>query len=274
MGGTKEARDWRRIERWFKHNGAMANVSDEAFDLLGLRLRARNRALLRCAPLFLVAAAILFWPGGYHYDEAGSPAFNRTFATRSLIAYAVLACAALLINVLTTRANRRIAETLPRRTSRGTAVSLKLLLGTVRLTYLAVAVGIEGALAVVLLVEKIEWVAWIFLVAYVVACSLVALGVRQAATRPTVAVDPTSLAIDERMRSEEAFGALSPLFALIIAFPGGIAQSGPVWLSLLWFAACVPVLLLSTWAGLTRPWQSGRLTPWIPNVPVPSRSGR
>jgi hypothetical protein len=264
MGGTKDSRERRRVERWFKFTGPMAGVSDEAFDLLGRRLTARTRARLMCSPLVVLAAAffisILFeFPSSF--DDAAQERWSKLYASRALAAYALLAIATLVANHLTSRAEQRIGAALPRRSTRGDKVSLSMMLGRARLSIVVATITIEGALLVPLFVLG-YWFAWGFLAAYVVACALVALGVRQAATRATVAMDPTSLAIDERLRSNDSFQAANPLSLIIMAFPVVGLQGGPSGFILVWGVAGALILVVMSLGVHFQPWRRPvRLTP-------------
>jgi hypothetical protein len=257
MGGTKETRDWRRIERWFKSAGPMANVSNEAFDLLGLRLAARFRARLVASPLFVLAAAIfvsILFDFPSSFDDAAQERWSKVFASRALAAYALLAIATLVASHLTSRAERRIGAALARRSSRGDKVSLPMMLGRVRLSILVATITIEGALVVPLFVLGYGWFAWGFLAAYLGACALTALGVRQAATRTTIAMDPTSLAIDERLRSIDSFHAANPLSSIILAFPAVGLHAGPSGFILVWGFAGAFILVLMSLGMRSHPW--------------------
>jgi hypothetical protein len=277
MSGTKETREWRRIERWFKGSGPMTNVSDEAFDLLGRRLAARTRAWLTCSPLLVLSGAayislILRFPSSF--DDAAEERWTKLYTSRALVAYALLAIATLVANHLTSRAEQRIGAALPRRTSRGAAVPLKMMLGRARLSILVATITIEGALAVPLFVLGYGWFAWSFLAAYLVACALVALGMRQASTRATVAMDPTSLAIDERLRSEDGYRATNPLTSIILAFPAVGLMNGPSPFILVWGFGGLAVLLLWSWGLQSRPWQTLGLNTLAPEFPVPVTTPR
>ena len=100
-----------------------------------------------------------------------------------LAAYAVFAVDIVVRDQLINRAERRIGATLSHRVSRGTAVSVPMMLGTAGMAFLIVALVLEAAFAVTLLAVGQGWFAWAFLLAFLVACGFVVVGVRQAATR-------------------------------------------------------------------------------------------
>jgi hypothetical protein len=258
MQGTKQERERRRIERWFKRTGPMVNVSDEAFDLLGRRLSARTRAGLTCSPLVLLACAVyasaLFeFPSTF--SDAAQERWSKVFAGRTLITFALLAICWLLTNRLTSRAEQWIGVSLPRRTSRGSAVPLRSMLGRARMSILVATITLEAALLVPLFALGYGWFAWWFLAAYLGALALTTLGLRQASTRATVAMDPSSLAIDERLRSDDSFRATNPLSSLIVAFPALGLSGGPSGFILVWGFAGAIILLMNSLGIYIHPWQ-------------------
>lgn len=254
MGSTNDERDRRRAEKWLTRSGGFLYLPREAFDLLTRRLAASHRARIKCLPLFLLGVLILL-SLAFETGSLGSAAWARTFAWRMLATYAVLAVAILLAQSLTSRAERLIGQTLPSRTTRGTAISVRIMLGKTRLAYLVVAIVVQAALAVTLLAVHPDRLAWTFLSAFIVNCGFVALGLRQAATRATIALDQMSLAIDERLRAEEAFSSFGWLSGLLIAFPTGISQGGPAWLHLVWLGALAIIYPGQIAAAASKPWK-------------------
>jgi hypothetical protein len=92
------------------------------------------------------------------------------------------------------------------------------------------------------------------------------LGIRQTLSAPTLAVDPFSLAIDERLRAEAAFSAISPMAMLIFAFPSALLlESSPEWLSRPWTFCSMGLIGLWVVATLRTPWCGG--PHWIPPSP-------
>jgi hypothetical protein len=267
MHGTKDARDRRRAERWIARTGGLAYVSEAALDLLARRLAARYRVLLRWTPLLLLPIGVT----GVVVVRGFSPAGSRTDVRWVLASYALLSALMVLIYDRISRAERGIGRTLTQRVSRGTAVGVQTMLGRSRTICLVTTLTAEAALAVVLLWVGTGWLAWTYVAALTVACGLVAVGVKQSATRATIAVDPFSLTIDERMRSEDAFAATGPLYIWMLAFPfETVAQAGRGWLYLLWLGVFVGTSLLRAWGAARRPWRS--LTPrgwWSPTAPAP-----
>jgi hypothetical protein len=267
MHGTKVDRDRRRAERWIARTGGMASVPEAALDLLARRLAARYRVLLRWTPLLLLPIGVTGVVVVRGFGTAGSRAEVRWV----LAAYALVAVLMVLISDRISRAERGIGRTLPHRVTRGTAVDVRTMLGWARTTCLAATLTAEAGLAVVLLWAGTGWLLWTYLAAFTVACGLVAVGVKQSATRATIAVDLFSLTIDERMRSEDAFAATGPLYIWMFAFPfETVAGADRAWLVLLWGGVFMGVSLLRAWGAARRPWRS--MMPagwWSPTAPAP-----
>jgi hypothetical protein len=221
-----------------------------------------------CAPLFVIAFAF-FASLLFNAHDLGSPGWGRIFASRAFATYTLISLAGLLMNRLVHRSEVHIGRTLPSRATRTEAVSLRMMLGRVRLGFILVAVTVEGAMAVILLVVGEGWFGWSFLGAYSVTCLLVAIGVRQAASRPAVAMDPVSLAIDERLRSEDALNSIIPLESIIFAFPSSSIPSHTPWLDLVWLISLGAVLGVGLIAKYRKPWNSVRLDEWAPGNPIP-----
>jgi hypothetical protein len=256
MDSTYSERDRRRTQRWLKQNHGLV-TSPEAFDLLLRRLVARHRIALWCSPLAVAVLAILGWQLAEWIRTADSVAADRTYAIWSMGAYALFALAIVVRDWLAGRGERHIGQTLTQRVSRGTAVSVPMMLGRARMAFLVVTLVLQGALATALLAEGQGWFAKAFPLAFAVSCAFVVIGVRQAATRPTIALDPASLAIDERFRSQDAFSATLPLVFLVLVFTGsGAVKSGLRWLDLAWALSAVIICALRLWAELNPPWSA------------------
>jgi hypothetical protein len=254
MDATYGDRDRRRTQRWLNQNRGLV-VPPEAFDLLARRLAARHRVLLWCAPLPVAVLVILGWQFAEWSRTADSVAADRTYATWSMVGYALFALFIVVNGRLASRAERRIGETLTQRVSRGTAASVPMMLGRARMSFLVVTLALEGALAATLLAVGHGWFAKAFPLAFAVSCGFVVIGVRQAASRATIALDPASLAIDERLRSRDAFSATQPLVFLVLVFTGS-AKSGLRWLDLTWGLSVVIICALGLWGELSAPWSA------------------
>ncbi len=168
--------------------------------------------MLRCAPLLLIPAGLLIAPLWLDLARHTNPTDHATRSSPFIAACGLMTTLWLVLMLeLTRRAERRIAQALPHRVSRGTAVPLRVMLGKVRTTFVVVALAVEVLMAGTWGWLMAGWVAWAFPVLLATNCSLVVLAITRAATRPTLAADPVSLAIDERLRSEDAFAAARTL---------------------------------------------------------------
>jgi hypothetical protein len=87
-------------------------------------------------------------------------------------------------------------------------------------------------------------------------------------------MDPTSLAIDERFRSEDSYRATNPLNSMIFAFPAMGLMNGPAPFILVWGLGGLTVLLLWSWGLQSRPWQALGLNTLTPGFPVPVTTPR
>jgi hypothetical protein len=268
MPSAHSERDIQRADSWIRRTGGLTYVSPAAFDLLVMRLAGRHRSLLQCSPAWVLAQAALayawFTPG------LGTPGWPKAFAIRQLPAFAILTIGLFVCSRLVIRADLRIARSLPRRASRGTAVSIPMMLGRARTAFLAGGLAVGGALGATTFWLQPGRVAWAYLAAYVAVCYFVASGVRRAAIRTTIAVDPVYLAIDERLGSEEAFAASKLWLFLLVAVPVSASTSAD--LDLAHIAATLVIFGLSFWATLRRPWPTAA-TPPIGLVAPPQLGG-
>jgi hypothetical protein len=168
MDATYGDRDRRRTQRWLnQHQGLV--VPPDAFDLLARRLAARHRVVLWCAPFLVAILAILGWPLAQTL-RTGELVGDRTYASWMMVGYALFALFIVVNHRLASRADRRIGQTLTQRVSRGTAVSVPMMLGRVRMASLVVTVVLEGALAATLLADGHGWFATAFPLAFAVSC--------------------------------------------------------------------------------------------------------
>jgi hypothetical protein len=131
------------------------------------------------------------------------------------------------------------------------------MLGRARMTFLVVALTLEAGFAVTLLAVGHGWLAWAFPLTFAVACGFVVAGVRQAATRATVATDPVSLTIDERLRSQDTFSATLPLLFLVgVLIAGNTGTTyGPGWLDDAALLGGLLILALRPWSEISGPGQ-------------------
>jgi hypothetical protein len=259
MRATPEQREQRRTERWQNRTGrGLGYLSPEAYHLLSRRLRARRRAKWICSPVYVAAVVIVVssvWP----HRDYGNPEWERRFVLRYLVAAALVTVGLLLAAELRRRAEQRIAGTVPRQVTRPERVPPWWMLGGVRSVFAVVAVLVEATLAVALVRVHPGRLAGEYAIGLGSACALAALGILRAARRSTLAVDDVSLAIDERLRSEDAFAATGMLYLLAITLPvSTVLQSDtiPLWLGDIWLLSSVVIQGLWFWASATPPWKT------------------
>ena len=268
---TKDQRDDRRVEKWLANSGGLPPVAGEARELLVRRLAARHRAGWICAPLNLLAAIVLASAAQSLWADR-EDVWRQVFIGRYMGTLVLMAAANALFLTLTRQAEARIAESLPRRATRGTYISVWIVLGRP-----ATAAVIAATTWLVLRVGVMVWAGpgWLvvtYLVGLVASGGLAVFGLHRAATRATIAVDPMSVTIDERLRTEEALKATRLVYSLAIAAsPAIMRDSAPHWLDLLEFAGFFAFLGLQMRAEPHRPWRRGPQP--VPPAPRRAREG-
>jgi hypothetical protein len=271
MYGTNVDRGARRAQRWITRTGGLVYVSPEAFALLVRRLAARRRVAWWCLPAWLLAFVVIT-AGTTTEPTLGTAGWTRAFAPRALAGFGVVVIAAAVSAALNARADRRIGETLRHRVSRGTSVSVWTVLGPARVTYALVAFAVDASLGLAIVALQPGWLVSTYLSGLLAVSGFVIVGVWQAASRATLAVDPVSLAIDERLRSEDAFAATSMLTLLLLVIPSSALTNAR--LEQVWLVALVGVACLQLWAYRGRPWRTaaGPAAPYLA-PPQPGGAG-
>lgn len=229
-----------RVARWMSRRGRGLRLSAAAALLLAPRLRVRWRAGVVSA--VAVLAFYVWWfpvaiPLSLHQDPDWPFA---PFVQASV--YLVMTAVVLAFVWFTRWRDRLIAAELPLRVTRTGAVGVRTVLGTAG----CVAVAAAGVVHLVILVVLARnWPAAVSLsyaggLLVVTAAMLVVL--RAVLRRPTVALDDSSLAIDERLRAQDAMAALTPWWFIDTATAGGLPPGhGSTAISLIWLGF-VPVL--------------------------------
>lgn len=213
-------RDVRRAVRWLERSGGLLPVTREVGDLLARRLAARHRIVLRVLPLVVLAGVITLvgtWsdvPTGE--DPAagtGIPGDRRPEESLPLLGlFAVASGARLVLELLVAAADRRIARSLPHVVRREHRAPTWVVLGRVQAGALALGVGLTGVSIAVVWASRPTWPAATVSVLALLAVGCCLLSVQVVVRRPAVAVDGVSLAVDERLRTEEAASTLVVLF--------------------------------------------------------------
>jgi hypothetical protein len=214
--------------------------------------------------VYLLGVAVVV-SGLWSLTEDQDDDWGRRRAVRFVLAIGLIAGGNLLSLELGGRAELRIARTLPVRVSRPGRLPLRTMFGRLRGVVLIIALAVEVALTAVLIEVGPGWLARVYGAGLGFAVAFVGLGIFRATIRPTIAVDDVSLAIDERLRSEDAFTPTAMLYLLLIAIPAsGLLGTLPGWLVGLWIASTLLIQLLFTWAQAKPPWRRAvpRISDW------------
>jgi hypothetical protein len=253
MRTTREERDQRRAETWLLKSGGLDHVSPEAFDLLRSRLRARQRARWIGSPLPVLALLLVL----SQFNLVGDSDYARRYSGRYLLAIGLLMGWVLLVAELGRRADHRIGTTLATRLTRDERVSWPRLFGRPRLIFLIVATSVEVIFAIGLAIVAPGGQALDFAIGLGAACALAGLGIGRAMSRETIALDDVSLAIDQRLRSDEAFSASVGLYLVVFVVPGSsLFDLLPFWFGEVWVAGVLVILALQAWGRSRPPWKS------------------
>jgi hypothetical protein len=276
MRATKISRDDRRAQRWLTRSGMPGPISPAAWDLLAPRLsvHARTTRML----IALVAVVVAAWVPLVMWGQlgpAGDPRWSDEFATRWFVLLVIVDLLALAAKEVNARADRALARSLAHRVTRAEAVPLRVILGRVRSAFLVSAVTLDAAIAIAISFVHAGWLGWGYPIAVLVAGAIVAVGIARDRARPTIAVDPVSLAIDERQRAQDVFLNLQQLVYLpMIALPALSASAKPtLWLVPLMLGIFSVLVALSAWAGSSPPWGQRPKTS-LPPTPLPEAVSR
>ena len=197
-------------------------VTPEAAALFARRQRLRRYLTASIALPGLLALVMLARNAGHSADvrTASLNAYGfRTGLPTALFGLWVLVCAEFrrILDLL-------IGSSLPTRVTRSERVPVLTVLGRIRAVYFVVAVVADLAVGFAIFHEPgsdFRAYRWGFAVALACCTGSALLGIARETTRPAVAIDGVSLAIDERMRSEQAFHAMAPL--TMLGYLGGFS---------------------------------------------------
>lgn len=213
-------RDVGRAVRWLSRNRWPLPFPREAGDLLATRLAVRNR--IKNGALAVLGAIVLLT---FIWDITSTAPATEQEAAASLregrlVRFAFF-CLPSLLFLAGLRAavvvDRRIAQGLPQRMSRTATPPALVVLGRVRAVVLAAVVVLGGASCTAVWMTQPMAFAVTVTVLVFVAVGFSLLGVRTALRRPTVAFDVLTLALDERLRSEEAsLAGLMPVYPVVM----------------------------------------------------------
>ncbi len=209
----------RRALRWMGRRGSGLQPSEPAFQLLGARLSVRWWA--GWATYLPLTVVFVGWIGWWSPDRRADQPVIETVLL-SLVPVVAFGLVQIAFVEACRRGVRRIAVTLPHRVSRPQQVSVWTVLG--RLASAAVAIAVVGhVVIVVVLLERATTADGVaYGVGIAVIAAIVALTLRQVLRRPTIAVDDTALAVDERLRATDALLALWPVYFAAFGLTGAM----------------------------------------------------
>lgn len=260
----RQGRRARRAERWLRRSKGFWEVSPAAVELLAARLEARQRGVVRWVVLPLVALLIapvwLMATVDVPDSSAGLEALRAMHRTFGWMALALAVGLSLVLLAATERVRRselRIGAGLQPRVARAKQVPWWVMLGRGAVALCVLGVPLQIAVAVASVAAGAGQFAWGYAAAVVVVAALAGAGVQRVTDRPTLAVDADSLAIDDRLRTEDSVRCLACIPQLVfpvVWFP--MLDVGAGWLFPLWMGVAVAVWGLWLWAISSRPWKN------------------
>jgi len=229
MNETQIRRDGRRADRWLdRFGGGLPPLDPAAHGLLAARLRARRRAALLCSPLLAVVAVLLLSTLAGLFQDVDLTVWAHDFAVRYLLAIVLLMVTMLAADHLWQQADRRLVGDLTRRVTRGRRVAIREMLGPRATRATALTVAFQTGLGVlVAATDHGGWLTRAYVGGLVATTALTGVRLHLISARPTVAGDPASLAVDERLRANDGVAAASTLGLITLAFGPGMEGVAP-----------------------------------------------
>lgn len=204
--GRPQSKAERRAGAWLDRSGGLAWVTPAAWSLLVARLQNRQAALRRVSGgLFVLWAAV--WLVVVVVWRPGSSSLMVRFAF-GLSLLLVLSVAVGLAGLLVARSDRAKAATSEARMARGQTPCLRDVLGWWRCAVVAVTIAIDIVFLAALWLRYPGRDGLAVTTILVVGWAGVGVLIMAGLQRPTVAVDAASLAIDERLRSQDVAASL------------------------------------------------------------------
>jgi hypothetical protein len=172
-----------------------------------------------------------------------------------VIWYALIIGGFVVIGYATRRAEHRMADTLSVRVTHSAAISLRDTLGRFRFAYLVVNVLLPAAVGVVFSVANPGLLSSVTLLSVLSAIAISVTGMLHEVRRPAIAVDASSLQLDERLRSDAVYSdSQLASSALPLLLPAVMAEAGTGHILILLGAAWVGLLLLQVLGEQSPPW--------------------
>jgi hypothetical protein len=252
---SKEERDERDAERWLTRSGGLGFAPSGARYLLVLRLRARRRAGWICFPLVLLSVVLLvslFLSTPAFADDAQS----QWFVGGDLLVVGLLVGSVALITELAHRGEARIPVPPELRVARDDPAPLWQILGRVRLAVAAITMTFQVAFGAALIWAHLVWIGALYVIGVLVVWAISALSVARTVRGASIAVDAFSLAIDERLRSQDAFNVTGPPAVMLLIFPAfTLLEKVPPGLAKVWILGLLALQGLWLWAQARPPWK-------------------
>jgi hypothetical protein len=231
MRGDKAVRDVRRLDRWMSVSmqaGDDVTLSFDAATLMFDRLDARRCAARWCLPALIVGLVVAwaadFGPYGStctnctaYYDGHATQEVLRLSLRHDLIdaVGVILVLGSLVVwGFLVQRLEQRVARTLLRRTSSTSRHTILSVLRPAGVGFAVLLIGYDATGTVDLFRVGDGSGAWVLLTSFLVCLALAGLALARIASRAAIAIDPTTLSLDERLRSAEAMFALTSLMGI------------------------------------------------------------
>lgn len=247
---TPAALRW--TQRWLEQNGHGLQALDaRTFELLRRRLAARRRALLAVGVAAVVAVGAVVWLATITIATRGDDGATPWSATAGwLLAAPVVAMVVggALQSVVEARSDREIAATLPGRLARSERVRIAEVAGRRVVVSGAVTTVVAAVLTGVTWAAAPGWPAVTVTATTVLAALGAGARIWWALDRPTVACDPVTLTLDERIRRADVVQGAQLLVVSIIMVqlvrPFVLSPATPEALALAWFGVLPAVMVV------------------------------
>jgi hypothetical protein len=272
---TNGGRDDRRVGRWLgTQRGFVGQPSAAAWDLLSQRLRVRRNAGVASIPLFVLVGVAF----GASVASYGSLSDNAWWHIGLILPGVVFLAAALMLwQELAYRVDHRIAAGLAQRVSTAAPRGMLPILGRRGTALVAAEVVTQGAIALALLVSDSGWLGWAYLACYLATCAYTWISLRRIRSQPVVAVDPSSLILDHRLKTADAIQAAIPLCTLSGFFIPAIMNDTTAHhfylAALLWASFWLSGFALGWARSENWPRSTTPFTRWNPNAPPARPAG-
>jgi hypothetical protein len=201
-----------RVDQWLSREGSMGYLSWESASLLDRRLAVRRRANALFSAAAVLAVAAIGMSTASAGNTVGAGAVSGSVMRWWLLAAVLLAAASVGRACLVARGERALTEGLTRRVTSDRLMTLWRRLGVSRsiAVLLVLAVNVWVLIALPALGASGALVA-LYAASLIVVFSCSAVVARRLLLSPTVAIDESSLTIDQRLRANDLMTSMLPL---------------------------------------------------------------